>query len=118
MPRNQTFRRTFRRIRAYCTAVLRRAKLGTMLLQPTHPVPLKFRIAALVVAAVLALSLLELWAGGVRFMKLVASIAQQIAEQEMAKAPQAGPPPEPKAAETPGVVSVGIIPAPAPDKKP
>jgi hypothetical protein len=88
-----------------------------MLLQPTHPVPLKFRIAALVVAAVLALSLLELWAGGVRFMKLVASVAQQIAEQEMAKAPQAGPPPEPKA-ETPGVVSVGIIPTPAPGKKP
>jgi len=78
---------------------------------------LKFRIAAFVVAAVLALSLLQLWAGGVRFMKLVANVAAQIAEQELAKA---GPPPSETKAEpepqpeTPGVVSVGIIPSKKP----
>ena len=78
---------------------------------PTHPLPLKARIAMAVVAAVLALSLLELWAGGIRFMKLVAHVAQQIADQEMAKAPPA-PPPEAEQKETPGVVPVGILPAP------
>ena len=57
------------RLRAYCAALWRRARLPAMLLESTHPVPWKFRIAAVLVAAVLALSLLELWAGGVRFMK-------------------------------------------------
>jgi hypothetical protein len=75
----------------------------------SHPVSLKLRIGAIVVSAVLALSLLEVWAGGVRFMKLVADIARQVAENEMAKAP---PPAAPEAPETPGVVSVGIIPTP------
>jgi hypothetical protein len=79
------------------------------LASPSHPLPLKLRIGMAVIAAVLALSLLELWAGGIRFMKLVAHVAQQVAEHEAAKA---SPPPETSETppETPGVVSVGIVP--------
>jgi len=76
---------------------------------PSNPLPLKFRLGAAVIAAVLALSLLELWAGGVRFMKLVSHVAQQIADQEAAKAP---PPPQPEEPVTPGVVPVIIPPLP------
>jgi hypothetical protein len=78
---------------------------------PSHPLPLGLRLGALAVAAVLALSLLELWAGGIRFMKLVAHVAEQIAEQEAAKAPPPQPSSADQAPETPGVVPVGIIPA-------
>ncbi len=92
----------------------RQARLLLMMLNsPSHPLPLKFRIGIVILSAVLALSLLEVWAGGVRFMKVVAQITQQIAEREMAKAP---PPAEPPRSDTPGVVEVGII--PTPEKKP
>jgi hypothetical protein len=85
------------------------------LASPSHPLPLKLRIGVAIIAAVLALSLLELWAGGIRFMKLVAHVAQQIAEQEAAKAPPASETSEARP-ETPGVVSVGIVPPSAPGK--
>lgn len=74
-----------------------------MLLRANYLISWKYRIAAICVAAVLALSLLELWAGGIRFMKLVTHVAQQIAEQETDAEPEAPP-------ETPGVVPVGILP--------
>ena len=113
MARNRTVRRFVARLRLVCSDLIRRARVALMQLDnPSQPLPLKLRIAAFVVAAVLALSLLELWAGGIRFMKLVAHVTQQIAEQEAAKAPPTPPKAAEAPAETPGVVSVGIVPEP------
>jgi hypothetical protein len=76
-----------------------------------EPVPLKYRIAIGATAVLLGLSMLEIWAGGVRFMKLVTKVATDIAAHEEKKQAAQAPPAE---IETPGVVHVGILP---PDKK-
>jgi len=71
-----------------------------------EPLPLKYRAAIVVAAVLLGLSMLELWAGGIRFMKLVTKVATDIAAEEEKKQAQA--PPEEHV--TPGVVTVGILP--------
>jgi hypothetical protein len=73
-----------------------------------EPLPWKYQAVIIVAAVLLGLSMLELWAGGVRFMKLVTKVATEIAADEAKKeavqTPHAAP-------ETPGVVTVGILPA-------
>ena len=82
-----------------------------MALHPSGPLPWQLRLAALAAAFVLSLSVLVIWVSGVKFMRLLSHVAQQIADSS------APPPPpsdrlEPMESSTPGVVPVGILPPP------
>lgn len=71
----------------------------------------KVRVGAVVAACVLALALLEVWAAGVRFMHLVARVASQVAETEARAAAERDAAKQgAQASDTPGVVTVGIVP--------
>ena len=75
-----------------------------------HKAPLLFRLLALVVAAGLALTLLQIGVAGVRFMRLLGKVSSQIAQSE---APPAKPRILPETSVTPGIVAVQLLP-PAP----
>jgi hypothetical protein len=74
---------------------------------PSQRLPWQLRLAALVAAFVVSLSLVVFWIAGVRFVRLVADVSQQLAQSE---ASSTAPKQEPTEKPDPGVVSVRVLP--------
>lgn len=67
----------------------------------------KIRLAALIAASVLSLSLLVVYVAGIKFVRLVTKVSAEIAQSEPAP-PPSKPAPQEKGEE--GIVSVRILP--------
>lgn len=75
--------------------------------------PWHLRLAAFLAAILLSLSLLVVYAAGVKFVGVVARVSALVAQSESSP-PASNPSPQEKS--EPGVVSVGIIPQEKKDK--